>query len=403
MSRTRFVGAVEIGTSRVTVLIGEVTAGRALHIIGFGEASSSGIIKGAAVDFRRASDAVHRAITDAERNARVHIDEVFLAQTGSHLDGFSNEATINVSAADNMVSQIDIDTVCGLAKSRKLPEGRVVVHHLPGPYRLDGRLTPDPEHLSGQHLEAQYWTIHGDEQKIADHLHIIKGFNLPVTQLVLSGLAAGTVLTTAEDRRHGALAIDIGAGTTDYILYRHGCAHTAGVLPVGGSHVTNDLALGLRVTESQADKLKHLYGRSMVAARDRTDKVWLNGDYGIGDRAFPRQTIEQITSARMWELFEIVKKKIGEACCTPDHLPAGIVLAGGASQMPATEEAAARVFGVNARLGELPGWVNENLRHPRYATVLGLLGYGAQSLTEEARTRRPRSGLGNFIKKLISV
>ncbi|AHF89491.1 cell division protein FtsA [Opitutaceae bacterium TAV1] len=402
MSRSRFVGAVEIGTSQVTVLIGEVTAGRALHIIGFGEASSSGIIKGAAVDFRRASDAVHRAISDAERNARVHIDEVFLAQTGSHLDGFCNEATINVSAADNMVSQIDIDTVCGLAKGRKLPEGRVVVHHLPGPFRLDGRLTPDPEHLSGQRLEAQYWTVHGDERKIADHIHIIKGFNLPVTQLILSGLASGTVLTSAEDRQNGVLVIDIGAGATDYILYRHGCAHTAGVVAVGGSHVTNDLSLGLRVTEGQADKLKHLYGRSMVAARDRSDKVWLNGDFGIGDRAFPRQTIEQITSARMWELFEVVKKKIGEACA-PGNLPAGIVLAGGASQMPATEEAAARVFGVNARLCELPGWVNENLRHPRFATVLGLLSYGGQSLTEEARSRRQRPGLGSFIKKLISV
>lgn len=402
MAKTKFVGAVDIGTSKITTLVGEVTDGRSIHIIGLGETPSRGIIKGTVVDFRKASDAVHRALEDAEKSARVRIDEVFLAQSGSHIDGFLNEASVNVSSADNTVNQIDIDTVCGLAKGKNLPDGRIVVHHIRSPFRLDGRLTNDPEHLGGQRLEAQYWTVHGDEHKIADHIKIIEGFNLRVTQLILSGLAAGTILTTSEDRKNGILVIDIGAGTTDYALYRDGCPRIAGVLTVGGTHVTNDLALGLRLTESQAEKIKLQHGRSMVTARDRSDKVWLNGDYGIGDRSFPRQTIEQITSARMWELFEVVKKKLGSAA-DAENLPAGVVLTGAGAQLPGTEETAARVFGVNARVGDIPAWVNENLRHPRFTTALGLLHYGGSALAEQ-ESRRPRqSGLSRFVKQLFQV
>jgi cell division protein FtsA len=153
-SRTKYIGAVEIGTSKVTVLIGELSQGRSLSIIGFGECQSRGVLKGAVMDFRSASDATHSALLAAQSNAGVSIDEVYLAQAGGHLTGFYNESAVNVSAADNMVSQVDIDTVCRLAKAKALPEGRMVVHNIRRPFRLDGRLVPDPEYLVGQRLEV---------------------------------------------------------------------------------------------------------------------------------------------------------------------------------------------------------------------------------------------------------
>jgi cell division protein FtsA len=400
-SKSRIIGAVEIGTSKVAVLIGEMAQGRSVHLIGFGECQSHGVIKGAVADFKAASDAAHSALLAAEQSASVKVDEIYLAQTGGHLEGFYNQASVSVSSADNMVSQLDIDTVCRLAKAKALPEGRMVVHHIRRPFQLDGRLVgANPEHLVGQRLDVGYWTVHGQENKIADNIHVIRGFNVRVGELILSSLATGTMLTSLQDRQNGTLVIDVGAGTTDFVLYRDGAPHLTGVVPVGGSHLTNDLALGLRVTEGQAEKLKLRHGRGTVAVRDKSERVWLNGDFAIGDRQFPKQAIETITAARTWELLEVVKKKLGPAF-DPERCAAGVILAGGTAKLPGLTEAAGKVFGVHATIGEMPGWVDEKLRDPRLCTVLGLLHYGLQSRTERVPVRRASSG--GFIKKLFAV
>lgn len=401
-SRTTFIGAVEIGTSKVSVLVGEYT-GRELAIIGHGECSSRGVIKGNVVDYKAASDCTHSALEQAERDAGEKIDLVFLAQTGGHLEGFYNEASVNVKAADNMIDRDDIRTVCELARSKELPAGRMVVHHIRRPFRVDGRIVPtSPENLVGQRLEVGYWTVHGQEQRLADNIHVIRGFNLEVRELVLSSLASGHMITTPEERQHGVLAIDIGAGTTDFALYRDGVAHTTGVVPVGGTHLTNDLSIGLRLTEGQAEKLKLRFGRAMVQAKDRGDKVWLDGNFAIGDRQFARQAIEQITAARTWELFEVVKKKLGNAF-SPETCAAGVVLTGGTAKLTGIADAAAKIFGVPAHLGEPPAWVAENLRDPGYNTALGLLYYGVSAQSEKATTSRKSAGFLSNVKRLFAT
>jgi cell division protein FtsA len=400
-SRTTFIGAVEIGTSKITVLVGEYN-GRELAIIGRGECSSHGVIKGTVVDYKAASDSTHSALEQAERDAGERIDLVFLAQTSGHLEGFYNEASVNVKASDNMIEPSDVRTVCDLAKSKALPTGRMVVHHIRRPFRLDGRLIPgSPENLVGARLDVGYWTVHGQEQRLADNIHVIRGFNLEVRELVLASLAAGHMVTTAEERQHGVLAIDIGAGTTDFVLYRDGAPHTTGVVPVGGSHLTNDLSIGLRLTEGQAEKLKLRFGRASVHTKDKAHKVWLDGNFAIGDRQFPQQAIEQITAARTWELLEVVKKKLGNAF-TPETCASGIVLTGGTAKLAGIAEAAAKVFGVPAHLGEAPTWVNENLRDPGYHTALGLLYYGVSAQAEKALPARRSGGFLTGMKRLFA-
>jgi len=400
-SRTTFIGAVEIGTSKITVLVGEYT-GRELAIIGHGECSSRGVIKGAVVDYKAASECTHSALEQAERDAGERIDLVFLAQTGAHLDGFYNEASVSVSAADNMIDAGDIRTVCDLARSKELPSGRMVVHHIRRPFRVDGRLVPtSPENLVGQRLEVGYWTVHGQEQRLADNIHVIRGCNLEVKELVLASLASGHMITTPEERQHGVLAIDLGAGTTDFVLYRDGVAHTTGVVPVGGTHLTNDLSIGLRLTEGQAEKLKLRFGRALVAARDKNEKVWLDGNFAIGDRQFSRHAIEQITAARTWELLEVVRKKLGNAF-SPEMCAAGVVLTGGTAKLPGIAEAAAKVFGVPAHLGETPAWVAENLRDPGCNTALGLLYYGVSAQNERGPAPRRSGGFLSGMKRLFA-
>ena len=400
-SRNTFIGAVEIGTSKITVLVGAYT-GKELAIIGCGECASRGVTKGVVADYKAATECTHSAIELAERDAGERIDCVFMAQSGGHLEGFYNEASVNVKAADNMIEKEDIRTVCELAKAKELPPGRMVVHHIRRPFRVDGRIVPtSPENLMGQKLEVGYWTVHGQEQRLADHIHVIRGFNLEVRELVLSSLASGYMVTSPEERQNGALVLDIGGGTTDYVLYRNGVAHTTGILPVGGAHVTSDLAVGLRLTEGQAEKLKLRHGRALMQTRERSEKVWLDGNFSIGDRQFPRQAIEQITAARAWETLEVVKKKLGPSFVS-EMCASGVVLTGGGAKLPALAECASRVFGVPARLGEAPGWVADNLRDPGFHTALGLLYYGVNSQGERASAGRRRQGFLQSVTRLFA-
>lgn len=400
-SKTTFIGAVEIGTSKVTALVGEYT-GREIVIIGCGECSSRGVIKGSVVDYRAATECTHNALEIAERDANERVDHVYLAQTGGHLEGFYNEASVNVKAADNMIEMDDIRTVCDLAKSKDLPLGRMVVHNIRRPFRVDGRLVPTlPEHLVGQRLEVGYWTVHGQEQRLADNIHVIRGFNLEVRELVLSSLASGHMVTSLEERQNGVLAIDIGAGTTDYVLYRNGAPHTTGVVAVGGAHFTNDISIGLRLTEGQAEKLKLRFGRAVVQSRDKNEKVWLDGNFAIGDRQFSRQAIESIASARAWELLEVVRKKLGHAFA-PEDCAGGVVLTGGGAKLPALAECAAKVFGTTSRLGEAPSWVAENLRDPGFHTALGILYYGVSSLGDHTSASRRKGGFLRNMTRLFA-
>lgn len=399
-AQTKIIGAVEIGTAKVCVLVGELVRGRTLNIIGLGSCQSRGVIKGGVVDYRAASDAAHAALQSAEQRAGMPIELVYLAQTGGHLEGFYNEAAVNVAAADNCVRAQDIDTVCQLAKAKELPAGRAVVHHIRRPFRLDGRVVPAPEHLVGRRLEVGYWTVHGQESKIGDLIHVVSGFNLRVEELILSSLASGMMVTSPEERQNGVLVLDLGCGTTDYALYRDGVAQMTGVVPVGGDHFTNDLSLGLRLTRGQAEKMKLRYGSAAVRTRDKHDKVWLNGDYSVGDRQFSRNSVEQITSARAWELLEVVRKKLG-AAFTSEQAPAGVVLTGGAGKLSGLDEMAAKVFGAPARVGEAPAWVADELRDPAFSTALGLLYYGLSSQAEPSASARRNDGFLRNLKRIL--
>jgi cell division protein FtsA len=398
----RIVGAVEIGTGKVSVLVGEISRGRALNIIGVGLATSRGVMKGEVVDYKAASEATHHALEMAEKKAGARIEEVWLAQTGPHLDGFYNEAAVNVKSADNTVTDLDIAQVCALAKEKELPSGRTRIHEIRRPFRLDGRVVADPEHLTGNRLEVGYWIVHGQEAKVSDNIHVVGGYHLEVREIVLSSLAVGSLLTTDEERAHGVLVIDIGKGITDYVLYRDGHVLVTGTLAVGGEHVTNDLALGLRVTGQQAEMLKLRLGRAVVHTRDKNEKVWLNGDMSFGDRQLPKTAIETIASARVQELFEVVRKKLGPKF-SPEHCGAGVVVTGGSSKLPGIEEAASRIFGLPARRGEAPTWVKDELKDPAFSTVLGLFQFGLRAAHDPGVPgRRKSTGVLGGLKKFFS-
>ncbi len=387
VSKGTYIGAVEIGTSKVAVLVGEVLNDRRLNIVGFGQSSSRGVVKGDVVDFKAASDCTHAAILAAEQRAGVKVDAVYLAQSGSHLAGFEHDASVGVSAADNLVSREDMAKVMDLARGKELPPERTIIHHIRRPFRLDGRTIADPLHLEGKRLEVSYWTVHGHTPKVANHIRIINGFTLRVEDVVLSSLASAAIVTTEEERANGALVIDIGRGTTDWALYIDGCCFLTGAVPLGGDHLTNDLSLGLRLTAAQAEGIKLRYGRATVQAAGKGEKVWLNGDLAIGDKLLPRLAIDLVISARVEEIMQVVRKQAG-ALLRAEHVRSGVILTGGTSNLPQIDAVAARVFNLPARVGEMPAWVRDELRSPACATVLGLLYHGLHCQKSRAAPRR---------------
>ncbi|MDP0495150.1 MAG: cell division protein FtsA [Verrucomicrobiota bacterium JB024] len=403
MSQSKIVGAVEIGTTHVVALIGEIVNGRSLNLIGMAESSSSGVKKGEIVDFRAASNSVHAAIMGAEKSAGVQVEAVYLSQTGQHLEGFHHVGSVNVSSSDNCVSRADIQRVIDDAKGKELGAERVYIHHIKHGFRLDGKPVEQPLGEEGSKLEVSYWSVHGSEDRVRDHIHIINGFGLPVEDMILSSIATASMVATAEDKRRGALVLDMGGGTTDWAIYRDGVIQRTGVVPIGGDHLTNDLTLGLRVNRKYAEKLKKQFGKAFVEKQDKGENVWMVGDQMIGDRCLSRGSLVQIMQLRLEELFTILKKQLGEFC-SEEALPCGVVLSGGASVLPGLPELAGKILGLPVRIGSNPEWVREDLRGPGYSTALGLMHYALTGQHQEEFTAPPpEKGLMKKVSKLFSL
>ena len=401
MYRSKVIAGIEIGTSKVAVLLGEIVEGKSLNIIGLGQSSSKGVLKGDIVDFHAASDCVHAAILAAEEQAGVKIDGVYLAVSGSDVEGFPSEASVNVTDSDRRVSREDIEQVSNLAKGRELPEERAVIHHLRRPYRLDGRSVENPLNLQGDRLEASYWTAHGNARKIGDAIHIINGFNLHVDDVILSALAAGSVVATEEEKQSGCVVIDLGRGSTDYAAYQAGKCVVAGSLPLGGDHISNDLSIGLRMRLKQAESLKRRYGSAVVEHKDKSEKVWLNNDFEIGDRPIPLWSIEKIIELRATEIFEVVSKKLG-AYGRSERLGGGVILCGGGSNLRNIESCSESVFGAATRLGDNGTMATGELRESQYSVALGLLKYGLQYQSKRSESESKEAGLFGRLKGLFS-
>jgi cell division protein FtsA len=396
------IAAIEIGTSKIVVLVGEVLSKKRLNLIGMSEVPSRGIQKGEVVDFKSAIEATHAALEAAEKSAEVQLEKIYLAQTGGHLQGFFHTGTVNVGASDSIVAQADIDRCISEAKHKKLPEDRVYVHHIHNGFSLDERAILEPLGMQGHKLTAGYWSVHADVKRLRDMIHLVNGFGLTVADVMASSVASAKMVTTPSERKSGTLVIDMGAGTTDYALYREGFIVHTGVLPVGGDHLTNDLSLAFRLDRSRAESLKCDMGKAIWKKDDQNETFWLLGDRSIGDRSFPKKALVSVLEARLREIFQIIQKRL-QPVVDFQQLSAGIVLTGGAALLPRMTELAENVLGCPVRLGENPSWVREDLRLPGYSTVLGLL---SQALTEghdTASQQTSQKPLWNRLAKLLHL
>jgi cell division protein FtsA len=392
MSQPRVVAAVEIGTSKIAVLLGELEGNANMRIVGHSLSTSKGIKKGDIRDLRAASDCVHSALGSAESKSPHRIDEVFLALSGRHLQGIFNTGTATVSDSAGRVRDVDIEQAKADAKRRELPEDRSYIHHIQNPFMLDSSPIENPIEQEGRRLEVGYWSVHAETAKVRSCLRIIRGYGMDVSDMVISSIASGSVLLEDAEKEAGALVIDIGGGTTDWVLYHGGFIVRTGVVAVGGDHITSDLSAGLRTGLKRAEQIKKEYGRAYYEADDRKEKVWLFGDYTIGDKEFPKAAVTRIIEARVNEIFEIIKTDIKKAgFYNPPEIASGVVLTGGTVRLEGLKTVAERVLGLNVRFADFDPGLDSELRMPEYTTVIGLLNYALQG---EENSRKKRGGNG---------
>ena len=391
MSQSKVVGAVEIGTSRITVLLGEVIGDSELNIIGHLSSPSRGVKKGVVADLKAASDCVHAAIMSVEETTRTRIDEVYLAQTGSHLQGDFNLGTTTISASDSIVRETDVEEAKKDARRRRLKDSRTYIHHIRNPFLIDGHVVDNPLSKQGNRLEVGYWSVHGSSQAVSDNLRVIRGIDLEVSDIIVSSIASGAVLLEDSEKENGTLVIDIGGGTADFVLYRKGYIVLTGVVPIGGDHITNDLSIGLRIGRKDAEEIKRKSGRAYHENEDNDKKAWLYGDLSIGDREYPLAAITKIIEARVSEIFEIIKYTLEEKeLLIPGDIASGVTLTGGTSRLEGIASVASSILGLEVQSSIGPQNVAKELRLPEYSTVLGLLHYALTG--QDSAPSKSRSG-----------
>lgn len=403
MPRNNLVAAIDIGTTKTVVLIGEILPGRRLNIIGLGERPSTGLRKGEIYDMTAAKEVVHRAFSDAESSAGVvgEVRHAYVSLTGTHIEG--RRYVGSASVASGRVSREDIERAKNDAKRRKTANDRFVVHYVRQPYFLDTKILANPENMSGRRLEVSYWTIDAARNRLEEVLHIPNDMGVHADDLIVSSLASASMVADETMKRNGVLVVDIGGGTTDYALYYGGFVVQTGVLPVGGDHITNDLALGLRVSHADAEEIKLKLARAYTADDDEHATVLFQrgGNSAIGGREFHRRSINAIVEARTDEIFRIIRNRLGRFG-EPDRVAAGAVITGGSALLNGVADCAARGLGLNTVIGQNPDWVSESLAGPRYSTALGLLQYALLGREDQPGSgATARAGILQGLRKLL--
>ncbi len=370
---------LEIGTSKVCAVVGEVNDAGVLNIIGVGQAKSRGVRKGEIVDSALGEEDIRNAIAEAEQMADAEIRSVYLGVTGGHIQGFNNRGVHPVVSADREIGEDDVRDVVKNAKAINLPLENSVIHTIRQHFFVDGQDgIQNPVGMLGARLEVDVHVVHGNFNRLQNPIRTVKGLQLDVESIAFNGLAAAMALLSQEQKELGALVIDIGAGATEYVVYANGIIKHSGVLAVGGDHLSNDLGIGLGVTMGRAEQLKIEHGSAVVEDSIKGQTVTLASGVGLPDKSVNLEHLRRIMVLRLEEMFQLIDQELSKAGLH-DYLRAGVWLTGGGARIPRIEKLAADVFGLPAALGKsnsISG-LKSALEQPEFSTAIGLVKFGS--------------------------
>jgi cell division protein FtsA len=396
MASNDLVVGLEIGTSKICVVVGESRPDGTVKILGVGQAPSRGVRKGEIVDFETALKCVHEAVIDAEQKSDVMIRSVYVAVAGSHLQSFNNRGCIMLPEDRDEIGEQDVEDVKINAREVSIPAQNAFLHSIIQHYHVDGQDgVLNPMGMSGQKLEADFHIIHGVRTRIQNSIRCVKELPLDVEDVVFSALASAQVVLTQNQKDLGALVVDMGGGTTDYVLYTDGAIRQSGCLAIGGDHITNDISMGLRIPMARAEKLKIEEGSCVLGNCLPGEMILLKDDSGFAGKEIERETLNTIIHMRVRETFELLKRRLEEEPYL-SYLGGGIFITGGCSLLNGIDNLAEELFEIPARMvhAHTTSGLTSAVENPQFSTAIGLIKYAQAVQTG----RRPR-GFGRIIGK----
>jgi cell division protein FtsA len=387
---------IDIGTSKVVTIIGEVTDENSVHVVGIGSHPSKGLKRGVVVNIESTVQSIQRSVEEAELMAGCQVHSAYTGIAGSHIKGFNSHGIVAIKGQE--VTQADVHRVIDAARAVAIPADQKILHILPQEYIIDNQdCIREPVGMSGVRLEAKVHIATGAVSAAQNIVKCVESCNIDVNDVILEQLASSYSVLTEDEKELGVCLIDIGGGTTDMAIFIDGAIRHSAVIPIAGDQVTNDLAIALRTPTQNAEKLKKQHACCLVEMAEESEMIEVPSVGGRKPRNISRKVLAEVCEPRYDELFRLVRAELRRSGFE-QLIASGIVITGGASQIEGGLELAERVFDIPVRLGmpERVTGLADVVKNPIYATSVGLLLYGhdqqAVATTAASRVRRKKAG-----------
>ncbi|MEN8687002.1 MAG: cell division protein FtsA [Desulfuromonadales bacterium] len=377
--RENLIVGLDIGTTKICAIVGAMTD-EGLDVVGIGTSPSRGLRKGVVINIESTVNAIRKAIQEAELMAGCEIKSVFAGIAGGHIKGINSQGVIAIKNRE--VTTEDVRRVIDAAKALAIPMDREVIHILPQEFIIDDQDgIKEPLGMSGVRLEARVHIVTG---AVASAQNIIKSCNkagVDVGDIVLEQLASSEAVLTPDEKDLGVALVDVGGGTTDIAIFVDGAIKHTSVLSLGGNHLTNDIAVGLRTPTAEAEKIKQITGCCLVSMVGKDETIEVPSVGGREPRILSRQLLAEILEPRVEEIFTLVNREIVKSGFE-DLIASGVVLTGGSAILPGMPELAEQIFDLPVRRGKPSdiGGLTDVVNSPIYATGVGLVKYGSRNL-----------------------
>jgi len=414
LKNKRIVTGLDIGTTKICAIIAEVIDEDNIEIIGIGLSPSKGLRKGIVVDIDKTSRAIKNAVEKAERMAGFEIDSAFVGIAGSHITSINSHGVVAVTGEEKEISNSDIQRVMEAAKIIPLSAEEEIIHVLPREFIVDGCPgIKDPLGMSGVRLEVETHIVKGSATSIQNLVKSVLRAGLEVDDIVLEPLASSESVLAEDEKELGVSLVDIGGGTTDLIVFHEGSIAYTSVLPVGGNHVSNDIAVGLRTPISEAEKLKIKFGSAKAENIGDEESIEVLEASGKNKKNIKRRSLANVIEPRMEELFDLIGNELHKAG-PRDMTPAGLVVTGGASLIEDATNLATDLIELPVRLGEPsyisglsdvidnPVYIKKDKKVPKaiFSTAVGLVEYGSKYEQDTKNKKNSQSIVNDFFNKL---
>jgi len=382
----RTVVGIDVGSSKVCTLVGEVREDEGLRIIGVGVVPSRGLRKGVVVNVAEATAAIAASVEEAERASGYQVERAYVSLSGTHISSVNSRGVVAVSRREEGITVEDVDRALDAAGAIPVPYNRELVHVVPRYYVVDGQEgVRDPLEMHGFRLEVEAHVVTGSTTAIQNLVKCVAGAGVEVDEVVLSSLAAGDAVLARNEREMGVVLVDIGGGTTDIAIFIEGTVWHTVTLGIGGEYITSDVAIGLRLPTETAEEVKIRYGHARPAQVGPEERFSVEPFGEDKPQTLPRWKLAEIIEARVDEILGMVLQEIKRSGYD-GLLPAGVVLCGGVAQLPGIQDLAREAIRLPVRVVAPQGLVGlvDRIRSPAYAVAAGLVGWGLM-----ADTRRP--------------